>query len=80
MRLFRDFLCEYCGEEIERYVDADTRTTPCQCGNDAVRLIGMPRVALEGCSGHFPGAHSHWADIREANARQKVAKRARHGE
>ncbi len=44
------------------------------------KIIGMPRVALEGITGAFPGAHDRWATIREANARQKAAKRAEHGE
>lgn len=81
MRTLRDFFCDHCGVEQERYVSTDIKEVACEeCGRPAIRLIGMPRVSLEGISGSFPGAHSRWADIREANARQKAAKRASHGE
>lgn len=81
MRTLRDFLCEHCGTEQERYVSVDITQVICEeCGHTAIRLIGMPRVSLEGISGSFPGAHSRWADIREKHARQKAAKRAENGE
>ena len=81
MRLLRDFLCEHCGVEQERYVSVDITQVICEeCGNTAIRLIGMPHVSLEGVSGSFPGAYSRWADIREAKARQKAAKRESHGD
>jgi hypothetical protein len=79
MRTLRDFYCEHCGIEQERYVDGDTKVVPCQCGHDAIRLIGMPRVALDGTDAGFPGAYSKWADLREQNARIK-SKRSYHGE
>ena len=80
MKLLRDFHCDFCGETSEKYIDSETRQTTCACGETANRVIGMPRVALEGITGAFPGAHSRWADIREANARQKAAQKASRGE
>jgi DNA-directed RNA polymerase subunit RPC12/RpoP len=72
MRLLRDFLCEHCGTEKERYIDSDTSQVVCdECGNTAVRLIGMPRVALEGITGSFPGAADRWAKIREDRHRKR---------
>lgn len=71
MRTLRDFICEHCGKEQERYVEPDVRVVPCQCGNDAIRLMGMPRVSLDGTDPGFPGAYSKWATTREQNARIK---------
>mgnify|MGYP000414472059 CR=1 FL=1 len=48
MRLLRDFFCDHCNTETERYVDSDTKFVSCTCGYDARRVIGMPRIALEG--------------------------------
>ena len=44
-----------------------------------IRLIGMPRVALDGTDPGFPGAYSKWADVREQNRAVKT-KRSYHGE
>ena len=73
MKLLRDFCCKTCGETAERYVDSETKQLPCSCGEFADRVIGMPRVALDGTDPAFPGAYSRWADIREQK-RDKAAK------
>lgn len=80
MRQLRDFLCEVCGLEEERYIDTNITQTVCpECGHTMVRLIGMPRIDLDGTDPDFPGAYSKWADIREKNAQIK-SKRSYHGE
>jgi len=74
MKLIRDFKCD-CGLTEELYVDSETTEIPCLCGKTARRVIGMPRIALEGITGSFPGAHDRWARIREENARIKARNR-----
>lgn len=72
MRLLHNFHCENCGKNDERFIDSDTRQVPCECGYVMHRLIGMPRIALEGITGAFPDAHDRWARIREENASIKA--------
>jgi hypothetical protein len=71
MKLLRDFECKYCGREYERYVDSTVKQVECECGKSADRIIGMPRVALDGTDPSFPGAYDKWARVREDKARQK---------
>lgn len=73
-RIMRDFKCETCGSEQERFIDTYFTEIQCECGGVAHRVVGMPVVKLEGLTGAFPGAYERWANIREANARQKAAK------
>ena len=75
-RLLRDFECPSCGKHTERFVDTDQLEVECDCGALAKRVIGMPRVSLEGITGDFPGAHDRWARIREENARIKAKHKA----
>jgi hypothetical protein len=60
MRLMVEFQCKH--EHItERLVDSDTRQITCpKCGENAIRLMGMPSVRLEPYSGAFPGAYHSW--------------------
>lgn len=74
MKIMRDFLCDECGESIERFIDANIYSVGCACGGKATRLIGTPRVALDGTDPGFPGAYDRWARIREDNARIKKKK------
>jgi len=74
MKLLRDFECKYCGREYERYVDSAVKKVDCDCGKSADRIIGMPRVALDGTDPGFPGAYDKWARVREDNAREKKKK------
>lgn len=76
MRLLHNFLCEHCGVEQERFIDAEITQVMCECGNTATRLIGMPRVSLDGTDPDFPSAYEHWANVREQN-RAITAKRNR---
>ncbi len=72
MKSLRDFECDNCGEQEERYIDSVITKYRCQCGGTKIRLIGMPKVNLAGITGAFPGAHDKWARIREENARIKA--------
>ncbi len=73
-KLLRDFKCQSCGQEYEKFIDTEQHYIMCGCGCKAHKIIGMPRVALEGLSGDFPGAHAKWARIREDNAKIKARK------
>lgn len=75
MKLLRDFRCDSCDAEYERYVDSEIHYMICECGEKAHRVIGMPRVALDGTDPSFPGAYDRWARIREDNARIKNARK-----
>ena len=79
MRTLRDFLCRSCETVFERYISNDIEQVTCECGGLADRMIGMPRVALDGTDPSFPGAYDRWARVREENARVK-AKRSYAGE
>lgn len=67
-RLF-DFYCHDCGEMFEKLVDTNQKKVECYCGAMADRQVSMPRVALDGISGDFPGAADRWANIREQRAK-----------
>ena len=71
MKLLRDYLCESCGTVQERFIDCETVAVDCACGEIAKRVIGMPKVMLDGTDASFPGAYDKWARIREDNARIK---------
>ena len=75
MKTLRDFRCTSCHTETERYIDAYFTEFQCECGGVSRRIIGMPRIGLEGISGAFPGAHHRWAQIREDNAKMKAKRR-----
>lgn len=74
-KLMRDFVCNDCGETIERFIDAEISTIECDCGGAADRVIGLPTISLEGITGSFPGAYERWAKIREDKARQGNGKK-----
>ena len=76
MRLLRDFKCDACGAEQERFVDSYFTQIQCDCGGTASRVVGMPMVKLEGITGAFPGAHDRWARIREEKFRGNMRKNA----
>ena len=72
MRQLRDFRCHQCSKMTERYIDATENEVRCpHCGGVAIRIIGMPRVALDGTDPDFPGAYQKWATVREENRRIK---------
>lgn len=73
MRIMRDFLCSNCGTVSEKLVDTEYHTIECpECHGDALEMISMPTVRLDGTDAGFPGAYDRWARIREENARTKA--------
>jgi hypothetical protein len=72
MRMLRDFRCRSCEIVFERYIDNNIEQVTCECGGLADRIIGMPRVALDGTDPGFPGAYEKWGKMREDNARIKA--------
>ncbi len=70
MRLLRDFVCDKCGTEVERYIDTTIDHLDCVCGGKMTRIIGMPKVSLDGTDPDFPGAYEKWASVREQRARE----------
>jgi hypothetical protein len=71
MRMLRDFRCRSCEMVVERYIDSNIDKVTCECGGVSDRVIGMPRVALDGTDPSFPGAYGKWARTREDNAKIK---------
>ena len=69
MRQLIDLECSDCGNRSERYI-SETQV-PCICGKTMHKIIGMPRVALDGTDPGFPGAYDKWATMRENNAAEK---------
>jgi hypothetical protein len=67
-------MCEKCGTVQERFVNGQVVEVDCACGEMAKRMIGMPRVALDGTDPGFPGAYEKWAKIREDRAKQHAKK------
>lgn len=72
MKLLRDFVCNECEAEYEKYIDSEVTFIVCDCGAFAYRVIGMPHVSLDGTDPSFPGAYDKWARVREDNAKQKA--------
>lgn len=70
MRMLRDFRCYSCGKVTERFISNDIEQVACECGGIAGRIIGMPRVVLDGTDPGFPGAYDKWASTREKKAAQ----------
>lgn len=72
-KLLRDFRCHECSRQTERFVDTDINEVRCpHCGGVAIKIIGMPNIALDGTDPGFPGAYEKWAKVREENARVKA--------
>jgi hypothetical protein len=77
MKILSDFECSGCGNTFERLVDSEVRVGVCPlCFASTYRRISAPTVRLEGITGAFPGAHDHWAKIREDHAKIKARKNA----
>lgn len=67
MYRYFDFQCAK-GHVTEHLVESDTTSLECpHCGNEAMRLISAPRIALDGISGDFPSATSKWERNRQSH-------------
>jgi len=63
-----DYLCDKCGEIVEKLASPSVSEIGCKCGGIMQRQIGMPRVMLDGTNPDFPGAYEKWARDRERAA------------
>jgi len=74
-RLF-EFICT--GEEahlFEKFTDVNTRTVICpHCDELSNRIVSTPRIALDGCSGDFPGEVMKWVRKRAEKLSQERKK------
>lgn len=67
-RMF-EFQCE-AGHITEKYIGYETTVVPCEaCGNDAKRIISMPRISLDGTDPVYVTAHEKWAKRHEEKAK-----------
>lgn len=74
MKRIFEFVCED-GHVSEALVDSETRSISCkECGKEATRIISMPQVKLDGCSGHFPSAYDAWSKKRSEKLAQERKK------
>ena len=74
MKILRDFVCLDCDKVTEEYVDNTLEESVCSCGGKSLKMLSAPRIGLDGTNPDFPTAYDHWANIREAKARQKRRK------
>jgi predicted nucleic acid-binding Zn ribbon protein len=55
----------------DKYVDEETQTVTCDtCGLEAKRILSMPMMKLEGCSGDYPTASDAW--VRKRAEKQRI--------
>lgn len=74
MKRIFEFVCED-GHISEALVDSEIRDIPCKvCGKEATRIISMPQVKLDGCSGDFPSAYDSWSKKRSEKLAQERKK------
>jgi hypothetical protein len=57
MKRMYEFACEN-GHKTERFVDYETTSLVCECGEETYRILSAPAFKLEGWSGSFPSAHA----------------------
>ncbi len=73
MKFMRDYKCKCCGNMEERI--SDSESVSCEaCDGRMVRVIGMPRIGLDGTDAAFPTAYDRWARVRADNARIKASR------
>lgn len=60
MKKLFEFQCSNCKEIFEELTEYKKVSQCPLCGSDADKLIGAPRIALEGITGAFPGASWAW--------------------
>lgn len=64
-----DFRCVN-GHVFEKFVKSGSQECRCDCGAEATKLVSAPSFALDGASGHFPGAHMKWVREHEKAGRK----------
>ena len=74
-RIF-EFVCT--GDDphlFERFTDENNRIVTCpDCGEPSNRIVSTPRIALDGCSGDFPGETMKWERKRAEKLSQERKK------
>lgn len=70
-RRLYDFKCSQ--EHItEGFVDYETTTISCSCGNVANRIISPVRISLDGTDPNFVAAYDRWAKRHEEKQKQEA--------
>ena len=67
-----------CSEEhiTEGFVDYETTTISCSCGNVANRIISPVRVSLDGTDPTYVAAYDRWAKRHEDKQKQEAKQNA----
>jgi len=74
-RRLYDFQCN-AGHITEGFVDYETTTISCNCGNVANRIISPVRISLDGTDPTYVGAYDRWARVREEKAKKEAKQNA----
>jgi len=75
MRRMYDFKCSE--EHItEGFVDYETTTISCSCGNVATRIISPVRISLDGTDPIYVSAYDKWAKRHEDKQKQEAKQNA----
>jgi hypothetical protein len=70
-----DFKCSQ--EHItEGFVDYETTTITCGCGDVAHRIISPVRISLDGTDPNFVAAYDRWAKRHEDKQKQEAKQNA----
>ena len=70
-RRLYDFKCSQ--EHItEGFVDYETTTISCSCGDVANRIISPVRISLDGTDPNFVAAYDRWAKRHEEKQKQEA--------
>ena len=73
MKRMFEFVCE-SGHRMEKLIDYEAKSVPCDCGELSYRVISTPAIKLEGWSGSFPGAANRFekSHLDKLKAEQKA--------
>jgi len=70
-RRIYEFRCEQ-SHITDKYVEEGTQTVTCDtCGLEAKRIMSMPMMKLEGCTGDYPTASDAWVRKRAEKLRSE---------
>lgn len=59
----------------DKYVEEGTQEVTCDtCGLEAKRIMSVPMMKLEGCSGDYPTAADAW--VRKRAEKQRIEQKA----
>jgi hypothetical protein len=70
-RRIYEFRCKQ-SHITDKYVEEGTQTVTCDiCGLEANRIMSMPMMKLEGCTGDYPTASDAWVRKRAEKLRSE---------